>query len=271
MQTLAHLALGAFIGFCIGLTGVGGGILGLQAMTLVVGLDPVRAVGTTSLYIFLTNLTAVFHHARMRTIVWPMVRQMLCGAVPGVVAVSCWVSRKGQDAAFKRGLKTLIAGVVLFSAAVMLANLAAEWRGRSVGAPTGLAERLKGHVRARAVLALLLGCLIGGLIGATSVGGGVLVVPILVLVFGLSGSRTVGSSIAITFALTFIMALIFAHGGALDARTAAVMAAGSLGGVPFGSRLSVRLPDRMLRVIMAVLIAAAAALMLAGRGNGSGC
>ncbi len=265
-----RLVLGLIIGFCIGLTGVGGGVLGLQAMTLVIGLDPIKAVGTTSLYIFLTNIAAVFQHSRLKNIDWKIARLMLCGAVPGVVAVSFWISGQGHDASFKHGLNAFIIGIVLFSVAVMTVNLVAGWRGGKMGSPPALAERLMHAGTLRVVLALLCGGLVGGLIGATSVGGGVLVVPILVLIFGLSASRTVGSSIAITFVLTFIMAVIYGSGGELDVRTAVIMAVGSLGGVHFGSRLSARMPEKLLRMVMVALIAFAAVLMLASLRKGAG-
>jgi len=117
------------------------------------------------------------------------------------------------------------------------------------------------------ILGVCCGGVIGGLIGATSIGGGVLIVPILILIFGLSASRTVGTSIAITFFLTFVMAVIFGRSGELDTATAVIMAVGSIGGVRFGSRLSVRMPERLLLVVMVTLIAVAAVLMIVAQGH----
>ena len=269
LPLLFKLVLGMAIGFCIGLTGVGGGVLGLQAMTLIIGLDPIRAVGTTSLYIFLTNISAVFHHARQHNVDWWMARRMLCGAVPGVVAISLWISGRGHDAAFKQHLLRFIIGVVLFSVAVMVVNLVAGWRGRKPGRASLIAWT-GGGVLMQTILGVCCGGLIGGLIGATSIGGGVLIVPILVLIFGLSASRTVGTSIAITFFLTLLMAVIFGRNGELDTATAVIMAVGSIGGVRFGSRLSVRMPERLLLVVMVALIAIAAVLMLVTLSCGAG-
>lgn len=42
--------------------------------------------------------------------------------------------------------------------------------------------------------ALCAGVVVGGLIGATSIGCGVLIVPLLMIPFGLEARRTVGSS-----------------------------------------------------------------------------
>ena len=65
-----------------------------------------------------------------------------------------------------------------------------------------LASEIQQHWIFRNVLCIVLGALIGGLIGATSVGGGVLIVPMLIIVFGLSAARTVGSSIFIAMVST---------------------------------------------------------------------
>lgn len=259
--TLLRLGLGVVIGFCIGLTGVGGGVLGLQAMTLALGMDPIKAVGTTSLYIFLTNISASFHHAKLKNIAWGAVYRILGGAVPANIVVALWISRQGGNDAFKHGLKTFIICIVFFSIGVMILNaikkVATEER--------SLADKIQGHWLLRNVLCVLLGAAIGGLIGATSVGGGVLIVPLLIIVFGLTASRTVGSSIFIAMVLTFITAMIYGKGGELDIHSAVVMAVGSLAGVRYGSRLSVKLPDRLLRWIMIGLILAAAIMMVLNR------
>ena len=90
-------------------------------------------------------------------------------------------------------------------------------------------------------------------------------IPLLIIVFGLSAARTVGSSVFIAMILTLITALVYGKDGALDAPTAVVMAAGSLGGVRYGTKLSVKLPDQLLRLVMIGLILIAAVMMLINR------
>lgn len=260
-----RLAMGAVIGFGIGLTGVGGGVLGLQATTLVLKMDPIVAVGTTSLYIFLTNISASFHHAKLKNIAWNAVVRILAGAIPANILVSRWISGQGSNAGFKDSLKTFIIFIVFFSVGIMTVNAINTLRKKATEEELQLASKIQQHWIFRNVLCVLLGALIGGLIGATSVGGGVLIVPMLIIVFGLSAARTVGSSTFIAMVLTLLTALVYGKGGALEAPTAIVMAIGSLGGVRHGTRLSVKLPDQLLRLIMIGIILAAAILMLANR------
>jgi len=262
-----RLFLGLVIGFCIGLTGVGGGVLGLQAMTLVFGLNPVLAVGTTSLYIFLTNISAAFHHARLKTVRWSLVARILVGAVPANILISSWVSHQGGQTDFQEGLRRFIVGVVLLSVGVMVLNLIQNLRAKGLRSEKkSLADRMNGHAATRNVVGVLTGIIVGGLIGATSVGGGVLIVPMLIIVFGLTAGRTVGTSVTIAMVLTLVTSLVYGRSGAVDWVTAAVMAAGSLIGVPPGSKLSVKMPDKLLQIVVIALIFIAAVMMLLNGG-----
>ena len=56
LDIIARLVIGLVIGFCIGLTGVGGGVLMIPALTELLGFNTTQAVGTTSLYAFLTKI-----------------------------------------------------------------------------------------------------------------------------------------------------------------------------------------------------------------------
>jgi uncharacterized membrane protein YfcA len=104
--------------------------------------------------------------------------------------------------------------------------------------------------------------IVGGLIGATSIGGGVLIIPSLMIVFGLSSSRTVGTSIIIAVVLTLITAAIYGSNRNLDWSTVMISTAGSLVMVYFGSKLAVRFSDRILRWVVWSLMALSAFLMV---------
>jgi len=66
----------------------------------------------------------------------------------------------------------------------------------------------------------------------------------------------------IAVGLTFISSIIYLIGGQLDVWTAVIMAAGSIASVPFGVKLSKRLPDELLQSIVGILILIAGALMI---------
>jgi uncharacterized membrane protein YfcA len=113
----------------------------------------------------------------------------------------------------------------------------------------------------------LFGAIIGMLIGATSIGGGVFVIPLLSVFFGLTTSQTIGSSIFIAMVLTCITSIIYSSGNQIDIVTAVIMTVGSLGGVFLGSRLSVKLPDRTLKGIVICIISFVTLIMFIGKSS----
>lgn len=264
---IVRLALGLVIGFCIGLTGVGGGVLVLPAMTLILGIPPVQAVGTTSLYAFLTKISATFHHAKLKTIDWGTSLRFLVGAIPANIIIALWISKQGTNASFQSGLKLFIVGVVLFSVLLMITNMVQKSRAALETKELTLADRINGHELLRNGLCILMGIIVGLLIGATSIGGGVLIVPILIILFNLPASRTVGSSIFIAVILTLVTSVVYAKGGEVDNVTAIIMAFGSLAGVYYGSKLSTKMPEKLLQSIVVGLILVSAILMLINQGH----
>jgi len=264
IEIAGRLLIGAGIGFCIGLTGVGGGVLMLPALTLLFGMDPVTAVGTASLYSFLTKVSATWHHFKLKTVERKIAWRFLIGAVPANIGVALWISSHGSDETFNQSLKAFIAGVVCFSLLVMLANSLIKRTGPALrfGEHT-LAHYLANHPALLHGVNIAIGAVVGSLIGATSIGGGVLIIPALIIVFGLSASRTVGTSIFITVVLNLITATIYGGSKAVDIPTVMVMAVGSLVTVYYGSKLAVRFPDRLLKFIVLGLMLVTALLMVA--------
>lgn len=270
VNIVIDLVLGVVIGFLIGLTGVGGGSLVIPALTMIVGLPSTAAVGTASLYAFLTKIYAGFEHFRLKTINMKVALVFLIGAVPADIWCSNFISgyKKGRSLeealVFDQYLNYFIAIVMLISVALMIIDMQIKKRLRLVAEADGLdvVQEEKPLTPKRCALGIIFGAVVGALIGSTSVGGGVIVVPLLVLFFGLRISRTVGTSIFIALVLTLVTALIFGKDGEIDYQTAIVMTMGSLVGVYFGSRLCSRVPEKPLQLLVIGLIVCSSILML---------
>ena len=264
-----RLGTGLVIGFLIALTGVGGGALAVPALTLVLGVPSSIAVGTASLYAFLTKCYASFEHKRMGTLDMSASLTFLSGAIPANVAVAYFVNRYVQAAEaadlasleqFQETLGALIGGTMLLSVAILAVNLIrTKPRGAEVPGSRPPAEPPSSG---RLVARVASGVIVGALMGATSVGGGVLVLPALLMLFGLSASKSVGTSIIIALVLSLFTAVIYMGGGQIEYGTAVLMSIGSLVGVFGGSRLSARMPERPLQAIVIGVIAVAAMSML---------
>ena len=109
-------------------------------------------------------------------------------------------------------------------------------------------------------LALGLGAgLVSGLFG---VGGGIIIVPGLVLLMGFDQHRASGTSMATIIASASAAIVPFARDGAVDWRAAALIAIGAVAGAAIGARILHRIPDMMLRRSFAVLLLITATRML---------
>jgi len=260
-----RLALGAVLGFGIGLTGVGGGVLVVPALCLLLGLPMPTAVGTASAYSCLTKIYAVVEHWRLKSIDITASMNFLIGAIPGSIGAAVLVKLQADDSRFADALGWFIIGTILLSGLIMIGD---GWRRRRLG-DRGNSTVPQAHPSlGRRIVGIVLGFITGILIGATSVGGGVLVIPVLVLCFALPMARTVGSSIFIAVVLTLVSTIVYAFVGKTASQvqwfTAVTMAVGSLAGVAYGSRLSARLSERWLhRAVVTMILLAAGAMLLA--------
>ncbi len=274
LTTVVQLVSGALIGACIGMTGIGGGVLILPVLTLGFGLPSTVAVGTAHLYSCLCKLPAVFFHFRQGTIRFRTSAYFLVGAVPSTVAVALWITGYAgamdqADPAWQElqaNLRRFIAAVVILSGLLILWHM---FMRPGSHAPADQAGQAGKQISARVtgtkvMLVAALGAIIGGLIASTSVGSGILIVPLMIIIFRLTAVDTVGSSIFIALTLTLTSSIIYAGSSQLDLAIAVTMAAGSLVGVPVGVRMSRRIPERYLQTTITGLVLVAGVVMLAG-------
>ena len=81
---LLIIVAGLVVGFLIGLTGVGGGIL-LTPVLVLLSVPPTIAVGTDLFYGSVTKLVGTYQHWKQNSIHWNWVGYMAVGSVPSAV------------------------------------------------------------------------------------------------------------------------------------------------------------------------------------------
>lgn len=113
----------------------------------------------------------------------------------------------------------------------------------------------------------LIGVAAGALSGLFGVGGGIILVPMLVWVMGMTQVKAQGTSIAAIMLLPMgLLAVMHYHRhGNVDFRTAAVIAVFFLGGSWLGARLANSLDLELLRKLFAVLMVLAALRLFLAR------
>ncbi len=260
LDIILRILTGAIIGFCIGMTGVGGGVILVPTLTLGFGMAPSVSVGTAILYTFLTKISAVYYHFRLKTINYRIAWIFLIGAIPGSVIASWYVNHRAgfvlDEAAriqFQGNLKLFIAAAMLASTGLLILNLVQKQMNDNPSEP--------GSHSGRAPLCILLGAIIGAIIGSTALGAGILAIPVLLFCFGIAASQTVGSSIFIGLILTFISSFIYSKGGQIHIPTAVFMSLGAIVSVYYGSRMTVLLSEAKLKIVVIGIIIVASFLM----------
>ncbi|MGB4629685.1 MAG: sulfite exporter TauE/SafE family protein, partial [Propionicimonas sp.] len=104
---------------------------------------------------------------------------------------------------------------------------------------------LTGQLRASQVgWLLLVGCLSGFFSGLFGVGGGLIIVPGLVVVLGMEQRRAVGTSLLAIVPAIAVGVAAYAYGGSVDVVAGGLLAVGAVVGAQLGTRVLMRLRRR---------------------------
>jgi uncharacterized protein len=110
-----------------------------------------------------------------------------------------------------------------------------------------------------ALIALVLGLVAGVLSGVFGIGGGVVIVPGLVLLLGFGQKTATGTSLLALILPVGALALwSYARAGHVDVRAGLLIAAGVFVGSLFGARFALGQSEALLRRLFAVLLLALA-------------
>jgi uncharacterized membrane protein YfcA len=242
MELWLVLPLGLALGMLLGALGGGGSILAVPLLVYILG-EPVKAATTESLLIVgAAALVGAIEYGRAGRVRLKTAlvygSTAVCGSFVGT-ALNRFVADELIMVAF---------ALLLFAAAILM------FRRRPVERPS--------PPEASLWLALPAGIGTGALTGFFGVGGGFLVVPVLVLVFGLPLSLAVGTSLAV-IAMTSASALAFhAATGIAHWGIAAVFMAAAAAGTLTGRRVADRADPRRLSQAFAVLLAGTASALM---------
>jgi uncharacterized protein len=178
------LATGALVGFASGLLGVGGGFIMVPIQFFLLtslGVDPTTAIrvafGTSLAVILPTAISGALGHARRGAVLsGPMVLMGISGLVAALIGGTIASNTPGIYLKIIFGILVLISGMWM---------LIAKY-------PEVSGEPKKGVLNY-----VIIGFVTGILSGLLGVGGGVVLVPILVILMGFSMIKAVGTSTAV--------------------------------------------------------------------------
>lgn len=125
-----------------------------------------------------------------------------------------------------------------------------------------IASRTPAITRRLAGVTTLIGLAAGIASGLLGVGGGIVIVPLVVLVLGLTQHRAHATSLAAIVPIATVAAIPYAVSGHADYGIAGCLAAGGLIGAPIGARTLGRSDEGTLKILFGLLMIAVSVELL---------
>jgi hypothetical protein len=168
------------------------------------------------------------------------------------VAAATWLKHRYGDGA--QTVQSMILGVALLVDGLgLVAKSLVRFR-----EPTGRFIM----TRRDRVAAVLIGLVGGFIVGLTSVGSGVFFGLTLLVIFPLRSAKVVGTDIFHAAALLWVAGFGHFVAGNVDLHAVTWLLMGSIPGVLLSSGLTLRLPDRLLRVSLSIVLVASGVRLL---------
>lgn len=247
---------GLAVGFAVGATGVGGGALMTPLLILGFGITPAVAVGTDLLFAAITKAFGTVLHRNAGTVKWSIVGLLACGSLPASLLTVMFLNSHGISPEIEALMKNALAGAIAFTSISVLFKAGLLRVVGNNGSSSQHLDRLREvRNRLRVPLTILSGAGLGVLVTLSSVGAGVIGATILLLLYPrLRAIEVVGTDLAHAVPLTAIAGLGHMHLGTTDVPMLGYMLLGSLPGIWLGSKVGMKLPDHILKPIIAILL-----------------
>lgn len=273
LATLAGaLAIGTAIGVLSGLFGVGGGFLITPLLNIVLGIPMPIAVGTSAVQILGVSTAGMYRRRGDGMTDYKMALVLSGGNYVGAslgAAVVKWLSGLGSWA--WHGEQTPIVDLVILCVfLVLFASLAALiWKDASRSAvETGDRPALFARInlppyttfpainqpRVSLIAISYLGLSLGFMAGLLGVGGGIVLMPALIYLVGMSAHRASATSLAMIWVSGFASTINHAQLGNTDLLLALPLLVGGSVGVQIGISLCAKLGGQQLKRYFVLVI-----------------
>ena len=233
LQFLILGVIGVIGGILSGLVGVGGGIVFVPGLVYAAGWEIKEAVAASLVIIVFSALSGTLRNARSEDPVDWRVAGLLSLTVAPSSLIGVFISRVSPEIVVKVAFAVLL---------LVLAYPTVRGRG----------EYDEDRKDIPLPLVFLAGIFIGSLSGLVGVGGGVMMVPLMVLGMGLTTKGAVSTSLAVVMFTGLVGAAGYVATGFRDPQdllSLPPLIVGSMVGAPLGVRLRDRLPSGAIRVI----------------------
>ncbi|WP_109441159.1 sulfite exporter TauE/SafE family protein [Acinetobacter haemolyticus] len=254
---IEFILAGVLVGFCVGITGVGGGSLMTPILISLFKIEPHIAIGTDLLYASISKFCGSLVHAKKLNIVWPIVIWLALGSIPASFATTWVLEHHLSQSTHYKSVLTMVLGVMLTLTGVSIIFRAQiekffdRFRNREQADMESEQHALQ-HKRR---YIWIMGVVLGVLVTLSSVGAGAFGIMALVLMFpNLPMIRIIGSDVVHAVLLTAVAGLGHMSSGNVDFSLLMWLLVGSIPAIVVGTLISSRLPERFIRKILGITL-----------------
>lgn len=246
----AYAIAGAFTGFIVGMTGVGGGALMTPILILVFTVSPVTAVATDLWFAVITKTIGARIHNRSGQVDWQIAKRLWMGSLPTALTIAVMVSL-GVKINQLHWLTTAIGLVILITAFGLLIapKLVKFAHNHMIGKPTRF-------IAAQPILTIIAGAVLGICVALTSVGAGALGSIMLLYLYPLrmQPHKLVATELVHAIPLAAVAGIGYLFLGMVDLWMLVSLLIGSIPAVILGSKLTAKISGRWVRLALATVL-----------------
>ena len=243
-RVMKVVLVGLVAGFLSGLFGVGGGILIVPALVLLLGFDQRLAHGTSLAAVLPIAISSLTSYALEDEVDWTFGALLAVGAVMGAVIGTHILDRLPHDAL------AIAFAVLLAATAIRLLFDHSEGSGRADLTAVSV------------VLVVFIGFLTGVLAGLLGVGGGIFVVPAMVVGFGIPAAMAKGTSLFMIVPTSIMGTWRNRKNGNVDLRVAVILGLAGVVSAFIAGKISVGMSEQLSNTLFAILLLIVAARMV---------
>ena len=235
--------VGLLAGFLSGLFGVGGGILIVPALVLLLGFSQRLAHGTSLAAVLPIAIASLTTYALEDKVDWKVGALLAAGAVVGAVVGTHILHRLPHDTL------AIAFAVLLIATAVRLLLDHSDAGGRGDLHPVTV------------VTLIIVGLITGMLAGLLGVGGGIFVVPAMVVGYGIPAAVAKGTSLAMIVPTSIIGTWRNRKNHNVDLRVAVILGLAGVASAFVGGKISVGMSEQTSNILFALLLLVVACRM----------
>ncbi len=248
---------GMLVGFCVGITGVGGGSLMTPILIGLFRIEPHIAIGTDLLYAAISKFCGSMVHAKKLNIVWPIVLWLAVGSIPASFGTAWVLEHYLSQSTHYKAVLTMVLGfmLTLTGVSIIFRTRIEKFFNKFRNKENTQTENEQLAVQNKRTYIVIMGIILGVFVSLSSVGAGAFGIMALVIMFpNLPMIRIIGSDVVHAVLLTLVAGLGHMSAGNVDFMLLMWLLVGSIPAIIIGTLISSRMPERLIRKILGITL-----------------